>query len=247
MALTDSLLGYYKLDEASGNRLSSSGSVGAALVPAGSPTQTAGKLTDAVDLGAGNKLAAGNSDYNVPGGSFFLSAWVLLHSLPGSDATVLARWDGTSGNEYRLYWNAGVQRFSFVVAQDGGFYPGTADHNAVGAPATGTWHHVVSYYDLSALQFGIIFNGNTGAAATRSLSDGTGTKAVPFTVGALSGGTGDFDGAVDALGIWGRAYTSGDVDALYNAGSGDESWLPASAFNPAWAMGSNRFLGPGVF
>lgn len=215
MALTDDLVAYWTLDEASGTRADSHGSLDLAEV--GSVGSTAGVLSSAATGFTGSDyLSRSRAGFEVPaGGVLTVSVWVrqamgvggasqpiasLYHSYPGEIQWLLR--GGLNFNQaVQLFVRAGGS--DFTVSED---------------VPDGVLCHVVAEVDDDGKTITLWVN--DGAAVTTSYS-GTpeGLSTAEFRVGQDGPGE-SYSGDIDELGVWTRALTSQERADLYNGGSG---------------------------
>ncbi len=229
MALTDSLISYWKLDEASGSRADSHGS---------------NTLTDNLSVGSGTGLVYGTvADFEIDtqnwlsradnsdlsggvGKSFTVAAWVKFESL-GQNIGVLGKGLNGSGFEYMLFFNNGTERFRFrvtsataeadatLVDQGGGAGGGAA-------PTTGTWYLVIVDHDAPNDLIGIAssvdgISTKYTAAYSADVWDSTGD----FNIGRTSSYFPSYcDGLIGPVMFWTRVLTSQERTDLYNGGAG---------------------------
>jgi len=210
MALTDNLVFYAKLDEASGNRVDEVSAT--VLTDNNTVTSNPGKLVTSAQFTAANseylsktdnaQLSSGDIDFTWTG-------WFYLDSL-GAQRSVFGKSDNATVDEYRLLilatnvptWyvnNTGVQASTF------------------GACSASTWYFFCGQYDATNNLAKISIN--NGAFDTVSQTPGIDT-AHPFNIGANNGSAPYMNGRVDELGFWKRLLTAGEITQLYNAGNG---------------------------
>ena len=223
MALTDNLISYWTLDEASGTRADSHGSND--LTDNNTVASAAGKISNAGDFEKANNeylSHADNADLSFSGADpFTISAWVNLESNDGT-MNVVAKFNaaGDTGG-YFLRYNQGLNRFDFRVGADDGASGtnlGQVQANNFGAPSTATWYFLVAWHDPVNDVLGISVNGtvNTNAHATNVFDD-----AGSFCIGRLGDFNGQYwDGLIDEVGLWNRVLTSDERAELYAGGSG---------------------------
>jgi hypothetical protein len=219
VALSDNLIAYWSLDEASGNAidahsthdLTDTNTVGAAT----------GKVNGARDFERGNTEVfsiADNDDLSVGDIAFSIAAWVQLES-KFADEMVIACKSSAGNGDWFLHYNDGLDRFQFQVFTAGGF-GGSATANAdnLGSPSTATWYFVVAWHDPTANTINICVN--DGTVNSTSHSGGVGDFASTiFHIG------GDpfanyWDGLIDEVGFWKKVLSASEITELYNAGSG---------------------------
>ena len=217
-ALTTSLVGYWNLNEASGNALDShsnalhltdNNTVGAS----GSSRDFEVDNTEYFNLGGDNANLSGGT-----GVSLAFSALVQLES-KGANRTILSKYVAGAGNrEYLLYFDNAADRFRFLVSNDGTATASLSANN-LGSPSTATPYFVIAWHDATADTINIqINNGTTDSAAHSTNIHDSGTD---FCIGAAAGGVSTFDGLISKVGVWrNRILTSDEKTYLYNSGSG---------------------------
>lgn len=230
--LLNSLIAYYKLDEAAGaNDATDAHTGGLTLTQAGSPDSAAGKL--------GTSRVFNNTDYFARAGDdaqfstgdvdFTISAWVYMPAV-NANKTIVSKYqiDGNQ-REYLLYWNyndhAPNSRFSFTISPNGTTTT-TLDATTFGAASINTWYHVVAWHDSVNDLLGISIN---GVADTVAYSSGVFDSTGRFSLGVVWNGasvTFQMTGNVDEVGFWksvaggGGVLTAVQRAALYNGGAG---------------------------
>lgn len=217
-AITDDVVGFWGLNESSGTRTDNIG--GNTLSEAdGAVSSVTGKVSSGAQfqyLVSGYLSIANNSSFNLSGGDFTLSLWVYLDNKSGTQ--VFAAKYGSTG--YAIYYEPLSTAFLFSTYSGGGITTGSA----LGDPTTGTWYHIVGVHDSVANTNTIRINDQYQniVSGVTDIPDDTG----PFTIGGF-GASGAYvpNGRVDAVGLWKRKLTSGEITSLYNAGNGLELTL----------------------
>jgi hypothetical protein len=222
-ALSDSLVAYWQVDEASGTRadeLTGCGGGGCDLLleadPIGSAAGILGSAAEFVGfesnwLGVGADMA----DLSMGDIDFTLSAWAYTPSCGGAcNGTVLGKYEVASGGrEYVILIESGA--LFFIVSGNG---TATTAVSA-GAWSDSTWHHIVAWHDPTANTINIQLDNGTPASAAHSTGVLDGTR--EFMLGSLNGlGGYGLTGRVDEVGVWKRLLSSDERTALYNAGAG---------------------------
>lgn len=229
MALTDQLVSFWKLDEASGARADSHGG---------------NTLTDNLSVGSGTGLVYGTvADFEVDtqnwlsradnsdlsggvGKSFTIAAWVKLESF-GSNRGVFGKGVNGSGFEYMLFYNDADARYRFRVAS------ATAEANAAlvdqgggsgggAAPSTGTWYLVIVDHDAANNLIGIASSiDGIATKYTAAYSADVWDSAGDFNIGRTSAYFPSYaDGLIGPVMFWNRVLTSQERTDLYNGGAG---------------------------
>ena len=217
MALTDNLISYWKLDEASGNATDSHGSN--TLSDNNSVGTGTGIINGARDFESGSSQYlshADNSDLSVTDQDFTFAAWIKLESNAGPVQTIISKGEVASG-EYVLGVSEATDLQAYIQVYSAGFTHGSQRALTFGVLATGVWYFVVGWHDAVNNILGISVNdtADTGAYSTGSY-DGTGI----FHIGSFENYGNFFDGLIDEVGFWKRVLTSGERTQLYNAGAG---------------------------
>lgn len=218
MALTDSLISYWKMDEASGNALDAHSTND--LTDTNTVGSAAGKISNARDFEADNSeyfVRASNASLTTGDIDFSFQAWVQLESKTAKRQAITK--GGISDYEYGLAYANGSDRFVFEVnSTSSGFSVTSITANNFGSPSTATWYHIICWHDATNNQIGIAVN--DGTANTSAYSSGVGTNATDFRIGAYSDFSEYWDGLIDEVGFWKRVLTSGERTQLYGGGAG---------------------------
>lgn len=200
---------YWRLDEASGNRVDATGN-GFTLVQNGTVNGVAGLLNNCADFdnNAANFLSiADNTVFRwAKTTNKALSFRVQFDSVAGVD-TVISKWGAAGTDQDWIIYRNGTS----LVA-------GGAQNGAVitiGTVAVSTWYHVVLNMH-SDNDFQAYFNNVAGTKTDCGAA--TVTTHTDMRLGNNSG-TNAFDGRVDEL-YWldGATLTAGEVSELYNGG-----------------------------
>lgn len=221
MALSDNLLVYYELEEASGTRTDSVGSQDA--TDNNTVTQSTGIQGNCASFASSSNEyldSAFDPGTSIGTGDFSISLWFKTNTQnsrrsfisfsTGTDFNdffvVGARRNTDSSNAIEAIWREGSAGQTNQTLGSGGTYQ---DDN---------WHHVIVT--------------RTGTTATFRIDDSVQTSSTnaefgcPFgsacTIGALAGSSlvDYMDGEIDEVGIWDRVLTGAEITELYNSGSG---------------------------
>ena len=215
--LLSGLVGYWSMDEASGNRADLSVNGNTLTEWNVAIHGTTGK----VDSGA-NIVRANNSWLDCPSNatltmsntSFTIAHWVKFNTVSFSQDIVSkdtgALWD------YCTYLYGGDQRLHLYVDLAGGGYYEAIDPTVI---VPGAWYFMIGIYDH--VNHLLKMSLNNGAF---TVTDMTGYTPVvtngSLKIGAETGGNGRFDGVVDEVGIWKRVLSASEITTLYNSGAG---------------------------
>lgn len=218
MSLSDNLVAYWKLDEASGTRVDSTGR-GNDLTDNNTVTSNTGILSNAAEFVAANSeylSHATNDDLaTILGRGLTISAWVYLHgSFSGAGQVVAKDDDAANSRDYTL--DVDASKFRFYTDGGGG---GIISHPAT--LSTETWYHVVAWYTGSS-SGGVALNAGTATTSALANADPVSLSTAEFRIGAREypAFEGYFFGRIDEVGIWHRVLTEDEITELYNGGAG---------------------------
>ncbi len=217
MALTDNLVAYYKLDEASGNATDALGAND--LTNTNGVTAATGKVSGARSFAAASSqylTHASNASFVTGDIDFTVAGWVNPTTTGSFPVIANKGWAGSgSTREWILYIN-GTPQFEFSVEKADG--SGSAAVQWGTGPSTSTWYHVVAWHDSVNNQLCIAVNNGTPVTSSYSAGVSTGTGA--FQLGRSEGQSIFWNGLIDEFGFWKRVLTSGERTSLYNGGNG---------------------------
>lgn len=217
MALTDSIVAYWKLDEASGTRYDSAGANN--LTDYNTVGTATGRIGTAISYPAGNTNkyigCADNDALSMGDIDFTIAGWWKRTDVNGQGQLV-NKWDwNIPSREYLVDVHPSTY-CRFGVATTGQSQATVAD---VFYPSIGDWTFLVAWHDASADTINIQVNARTLVSAAHSGGVNNGTAA--FTIGpysVLANYATDCD--MDEIGIWKRVLTSDERATLYNSGAG---------------------------
>jgi len=221
MALTDNIVSYWKLDEASGN---AADSVGANTLTNSNATYAAGKINNGAVFN-GTTAILSSSAFAVPTTALTFSAWINADTLPSSGvlAAVISKYTTaaqTGGVYILLYNDGGTQKIHFTAYNSSTGLDATASKTQT--LSTSTWYYLVGTY-TTAGGTKLYING-TEVATNTDTGDLFNPSGRVLTVGCQnydgSNNVRFFDGMIDEVGVWSRALSSTEVTALYNGGAG---------------------------
>ncbi|WP_245607625.1 LamG-like jellyroll fold domain-containing protein [Streptomyces prunicolor] len=161
--------------------------------------------------------AAGSGPALNTAGSYSVSAWVKLSSLPTRNATVAAQ-DGTQNSPFYLqydYADPGSPRWALAFANTDTADPALTVADSTTAATANTWTHLVGTYDATTKTAQLYLNGSLAATATGVTSW---NAANAFTIGrSLHNGTNNdfFPGLISTVQAWNYTLTPNQVTALY--------------------------------
>jgi hypothetical protein len=217
--LLNSLVAYYKLEEASGTRVDATGR-GNDLSPTNTPGNTTGQIGSAVSLAAASTQYLGRAsttDLTFGDTDFTLAMWI-KYTGGASYPRVISK-NGASGNkEFQLALDTDTGDLAFAVF-DASDASAEVVASTFGALGTGVWHLIVMWHDSGANTVNIQVDGGTvDSAGTSGLVVNASTAT--FMLGNAAFADRLWNGAIDECGVWKRVLTSGERTSLYNGGSG---------------------------
>lgn len=219
MALTDGLVCYWRMEEASGTRVDQVS--GRDLTDNNTVTSNTGRQGNAAQFTRANSeylSSVSHADLSPGDTDFTLQAWVYLDSKPsGSQMRIIDKYQ-TGLKEYTLLYYQSGDRFEFVVSADGSSDSQYKDADTFGAPSLGTWYLIHAWHDSVNNQIGISVN--AGTADTAAHSGGIYQGAAPFEIGRNLTNGFYWDGRIDEVALWSRVLTGAERTELYNGGAG---------------------------
>lgn len=221
LPLTDHLVSYWKMEEASGNRADSVGSN--TLVDNNTCGQRAGKLSNAVDFIRANSeyLSIATNASLLYTNGLTVTGWVLFDSL-ATDSSVIGKWGTLNHSEWFFDAAGASNAFRLYTTTNGQSGTQTVLTSARLA-TTGAWTF-----------FAIRFTQQVGSSLQQLKINGLAWESVSTAAGArvfngnspLRMGSRDvsgslyMDGGLDNVTWHDRVLSDGDVDQIYNGGAG---------------------------
>jgi hypothetical protein len=216
MALSDSLVHYWKLDESSdgSGAVTRNDSVGTAHFTDNNTTPSATGLIsngcNFTDTSSESLSTTHLSDLDYTGAeNISFSLWFKADSVTGVN-TIFSKWANPVGKpqNYILYTNGSTLTFGSL--QDGAIL-------TKASIATATWYHVVVTMS-SSKNFAMIVNDGTPATGSSvGTPGGTGSSSVCVATNTT---TNYYDGIVDEIGFWNKILSAAEITSLYNGGAG---------------------------
>ena len=200
MALTDNLLGYWKLDETSGSTLTDSTGTRNGTVNGSVTLNQTGKLGKAVLIDASTEYISFSAITQLSGTYAF---WIYPTSF-ADDRLILSDGDGfykrifiTTSGYIRVETNTNGQEFQWGSGQ----------------MTVNNWYHVVLTREENGTGMKFYLNGtfisNTSVGSPDSI-----------TTSQIGCNGRSFYGLIDEVAIWSSVLEQADVTALYNSGNG---------------------------
>jgi len=213
----NNLIGVWKLDEASGNRLDGYGS----------RTLADGSGTTGSDTGKDNLAAdfdSANSDYLDNGSEitrnlaqFSISCWIYMNTISVNNYIV---WEPDDAGAVRMALISDHNNKLKMQFRDAGGYVFKASSNAFGAT---TWYHILAVWDTTANKFLAWVNGVEWINENQAMANFKDVAASEnWRVGCgKPGGVATYaDMRIDELYMWDTALAIADSTALYKSSNG---------------------------
>jgi hypothetical protein len=213
------LVSAWRLEESSGAREDCIGIYD--LTAYNTPTTTTGAIsTVAASFASASseymQASAGHTSADIDwDGNWAITCWVNLTS-KGANLAIVSTWL-TSDKKFLLYFDNAADRFKFSVTADGSTAV-TATASTFGAPSTATWYFIHAYHNADSNVIGISVN--NGTADTTAHTTGVYNDSIAIEIGSYLNGTAYFwNGAIDAVHLYGDSLTSADLTTLYGGGT----------------------------
>jgi hypothetical protein len=202
--LLTGLPAYWKLDDLTwsdsvgSNDLTNNGSV-----TVGTPKLGAGSA----EFSGGSYLSHGDDPALRldPVNGFTISVWFYPTGITGRH-TIINKWSPgyllrLNNSDLEFYLNDGSNQLI-----------------SISGITTGSWYHVIAWYDPTAQRSYVQLNNGTPVQSGAMFTPLAGSAS--FSIGATDVGTNPFFGRIDEPGKWDRVLTGGERDDLWNGGSG---------------------------
>lgn len=230
-SLHNRLVSFWKLEEASGNRLDAYTTVPTAdktavndLTPNGAPSNGTGKIGNGIVTVAGSNQTvskANNSSLQIANGqSFTVSGWVFRTANPITAMRPFSKTDSAGGIlEWAVAYVQSTGKMRLNVNDSTGLHQTAVDDTITAA--LNTWYFVVAWFDNVGNTINISVNNDAPSNAAFSFEVNPGTG--PFLIGGTNSvSTFFWTGTIDAVGFWKRVLTAEERTWLYRAGTGVE-------------------------
>jgi hypothetical protein len=212
--LLTGLVSYWKMGEASGTIVDSTGTNSSS---ANTGTYgNAGKLGNCITYSAGQLTTLSNiSGFGMNRtGAYSIALWMKVTASLGAFAMLIGAAIANDAPSLYLAASAGDPQYALRFATENNTTEATSDpvftHDV--------WYHII-----------MVKNGTAVTLYINGSSVGTGTESnayvndplTPATIFIGSDGAGsDFIGAIDEVGVWSKALSAGEIAELYNSGTG---------------------------
>jgi hypothetical protein len=198
--------GHWALDEGTGGTAKDDGPNDWPLTLTEGTTWTPGVSGSALKFDGQGQYAETDGPVLDTTGSYSVSAWVTLDSLPGNYATAVSQDTRRQASPFYLQYGHGAFAFST---------PGEQRARLEMTPEPGRWYHLVGVRDGASNEIRLYVDGKPAATATGGPAYGS---TGPLAVGRAQWGgvnTDFWDGAVDEVHAYDKALTAEEVSALY--------------------------------
>lgn len=223
-SLDNRLVSFWKLEEASGNRLDAYTTVPTVdksavndLAPNATPGNAAGIVGNGlavVSTSSQSVSIASNSSLQPGGVSFTITGWVKFNTLAGTAERIVTKFAGVI--EYAVRVVIGSSQIGLAVLDSTGLHSGNV--NASTTISTGNWYFFAAWWDQPNATINCSVNNGTVASTSYGFAVNSGSGAF-----SLGGTTGFYtNGTIDAVGFWKRILTAEERTYLYRGGSGVE-------------------------
>lgn len=223
MALTDSLVSYWKLDETSGTRADSHGAYH--LADKNTVGYTTGKVGNAASHVAANTEYLYNTSFaDLSGLDWTLAFWVKANAQV--NASIILGMGNADMVALQPQWFTGGACYIDIMQSDWGK---TARVTPNIPFAADTWYWFCLQYAHSTTKKSTFWLNNAGALTSSVALTGVICSTTRFVVNAARtyGSVGSY--CFDCVGVWTRLLTDDERTALYGAGTPPEyPWVPAT-------------------
>jgi len=215
MALTDNLVAYWDLSEASGTRADGLGANN--LTDNNTVTGTTGPGSHNASLftHANNESLSHTDNATLSMGDIDFTAcvWIKFTTLI-LYTNIFGQWNSsTNQRSWTVYYDDNT--FLTFGASSNGTIETFLSNNNTGAITTGVWYFVVVWHD--SIGNTMNFQVNEGTVKSASYTTGVFDSSAVFNFGVHDGNTNYQDGAMAMAGLWKRILTAGERTTLFNS------------------------------
>jgi hypothetical protein len=222
MALTDNLLGYWKLNESSGTPAEDSWSTNDGTNT--DITYTAsGKIGRCYDFDqVTSKVSVGDVSSFDFGTTTDFSVSVWFKTVTTNTCYLICKYNGGGSLGWGIEVVTGTNLYAF--ATDG---TNTIFHYCGTGVNDGNWHHLAVSFDRNGNCVSYLDGGAGSSESMSTVGDISNNYNLLF--GIRNDGNNNYTGALDEIAIWNRVITSDEASTLYGSGSGYE--IPLYTYN----------------
>ena len=211
MALTTSLISYYKLDDdAASTHVDDAvgNNDGTAVANTSTMYEASGKINSCLDFnGTTDGISTGIGNLN---DTLSVNFWIKRVDTPTNQEFIVAKWQGTGDNK---------NRFAISYQSDTTLYAyigDTGGWQSIEANVNTSWHMLTMV--IRPTGYDVYFDGSISITNYTSTYENINSKIL--FIGEDGSNNVPYDGLIDEVGIWNKALTSTEITALYNSGDG---------------------------
>jgi len=215
-ALSDGLVGYWKMDENTGTTTSdSSGNGNTSSAFTGNTTWTTGKFGTGLTFDGTNDVAripeTASTDVGGSSSSFTISSWFKTTASQAGGGGYVAAKFSAAGDVAFILNVISTNQLQFEVN-------GGTDYIAATTMTVndGLWHHFVGVRDISGLKMHLYLDGVLKDTIAITAQDATNNDDISIGNGSTSYTGADFNGQIDESRLYSRALSPAEVSQLYN-------------------------------
>jgi len=222
MAIIDGCIGYWKLDESSGDAVDAVGTKNGTV--SGAVQNQSGHINTSYDFdGADDHITFGTGYINdnfSGAAAISVSAWVYTNSAADTRFIFNSYFSDAGHTAFAMYVTSSDTVLCAANPGTGGSYQSETTTGTISE--AGAWTHVVGVCDFANDTISIYINGTVDVNAASndftnaSFVSGSGTTYADT----ISSTSSAYDGNIDEIGIWNKALTAAEVTSLYNSGNG---------------------------
>ena len=204
-SLSGGLQAFYRLSDltdASGN--------GNTLTNVGGVNFGSGKIGNAAVFNGSNRLTT-SSNISIGSSDFSISSWVNFSSLGNNIVNLIMATNAGVSLYYAKSWYGTVDKL--VVSK----YGVSNQRDEYWVPNLSQWYHIAVTRSGSDMK--VFIDGSNLGITTNNEAY---SQSEPLQIGGEPNTMTSYDVSMDAVGIWNRALTLGEVSSLYNSGAGYE-------------------------
>lgn len=182
--------------------------------------KTSGKLGQAVRVDTGTDYVNAGEDaaYEFPAGSFTVSSWVRLRSLPSASNIMVVVSKTRSSDDLENY-NLSIDNGVFGVGYGLTFYTDQCSSGRYAiTPTLNQWYHMTGVYDSVAQTLTLFVDGIQRGQNLNCLFNPAGTGPLWFGRTHFTGGSGDLNGDIDDVRLYNRVLSVAEIKQLYQLG-----------------------------
>ncbi|MFZ1719720.1 MAG: LamG domain-containing protein [Candidatus Moraniibacteriota bacterium] len=210
--LDSGLVGYWKLDDASGTTATDSSTNANSGTLTNGPTWTTGQINSGIDFdGTDDHVTMGDATALKLTGAFTTSAWIYPQSFGGgSRGRIIDKLGGASSGYIFFIDNSNLTN-GIEICVNNCNYPSTNARGVANAVTLNTWQHFVASFDGT----NVTLYKNGASLGSQSLSAPNSGIANFAIGGKTSANDRNFDGYIDEVRVYKRALSADEVSQLY--------------------------------